>query len=236
MIQAQTAQPHVTQPHRSLNPDPSTTLSSFSRSCFDRRYAAGEVIFQAFDPATDLHIIRRGQIKLVTQTSDGYERILAVLGEGDLIGAAFLLQTAQHGSTQHHVDAVALTETTTCPVSYEQFVRVTREQPQAILIFAQTLVSQLFQSWDQLGHSYAPVKQRLARALLEHTLRFGTPFDRTWYKLDTPLNHADLASMVTATRVSVSTAIAALRQVGVLRGTRGVYEVDTAALRKVAEE
>lgn len=196
--------------------------------CADRRYQKGEVIFHAGDPATDLHMITQGQIKLVMQTREGNERILAVLGQNDLIGTAFLLHT-----TTYQVDAVALTETTTCPIGREQFVRMTAERPEAVLSFAETLVSQLFASWEQLGQSYEPVRLRLTNLLLEQAERFAEPLTEGWVLLQTALRHEELAAMISATRVSVSMAISELREDGALSGSRGIYQLHLPTLRQI---
>ncbi len=45
-----------------------------------------------------------------------------------------------------------------------------------------------------------------------------------------------MASMISATRVSVSMAIAELRNDGVLEGTRGEYRLNEPALREIAHD
>ena len=198
--------------------------------CTDRSYRRGDVVFHAGDPATDLHLVTRGQIKLVLQTPDGNERILAILGEGELIGAAFVLRSAPY-----RVDAVALTDTTTCPLGRERFLQLAAQRPELLFGFAEMLMSRLFDAWDLLGASYASVQTRLARALLEQTERSGLPLGDGWLELKTALKHEDLAAMIASTRVSVSGAMNELRRLGALEGTRGRYRVHLPSLRTVAE-
>ena len=54
-------------------------------------------------------------------------------------------------------------------------------------------------------------------------------------RLTTELKHEELASMITATRVSVSMAFAELRDAGVLEGTRGEYRFNASAMFDEAE-
>ena len=110
------------------------------------------------------------------------------------------------------------------------------QAPNFVLTFAEILASHLFYCREQLSSSYAPVKVRVIKALLEQADRFGRPDDESWTLLSTELKHEELASMVTATRVSVSMAIAELREEGVLEGTRGEYRLDMPALRELAED
>lgn len=222
-----------------LPPSPGTTPFDFDAFrdavlahglCNDRVYRRGDVVFYAGDPATDLHLVTGGQVKLVMQTPDGNERILAVLGEGDLVGAAIL-----HHATPYQVDAVALTDTTTCPVGRERFLQLSDERPEVLIGFARMLMGRLFHAWELLGGSYAPVQVRLARVLLEQAERFGVGGDDGWVSLDTALKHEDMAAMIASTRVSVSGSANELRALGALEGTRGRYRIHLPSLRTLAE-
>lgn len=205
-------------------------MNVFQSVCPDKLYRKGDLIFHAGDPATDLHVIAQGQIKLVTPTPSGSERILAVCGPSDFIGEAFL------GNDAHYrVDAVALTNVTTCPVSREQFIQMSQRAPHFALTFAEILAGHLFHCREQLSNSYAPVKVRVIKTLLEQAERFGEPQTDGWIKLSTALKHEELASMITATRVSVSMAIAELRDAGLIEGTRGEYRLLAPALNEQAE-
>ena len=199
--------------------------SIFMRVCPEKRYGRGETIFRLGDPATNLHVIAEGQVKLVSAAAGGNERILAICGPDDFIGEAFL-QEAQ----VYRVDAVALTDAVTCPMSRDQFLELALRAPTFTLSFAEILAGQLFSCREQLSNSYDAVPQRLARVLLEQAERFGTPLGEGWCELLTELRHEELASMVSATRVSVSTAFAELRTRGFVEGSRGRYRLHVPSL------
>ncbi len=208
-------------------------MAIFRTVCPDKPYKKDDIIFYAGDPATDLHVIAKGQIKLIVLTPSGSERILAVCGPNDFIGEAFLQDSANY-----RVDAVALTDATTCPVSRDQFLEMAQKAPNFALTFTQIMARHLFHCREQLSTSYAPVKIRLAKVLLEQVERFGeaTDNDDMWANLNTNLKHEDLAAMITATRVSVSMAMAELREEGILKGTRGQYTINVPALASMSEE
>ena len=209
----------------------SEDMSVFRRVCPDKEYPKGETVFRAGDPATAMHVIAGGQIKLVTATATGNERILAICGPGDFIGEAFLSEFAHY-----RVDAVALTDAMTCPVSRDQFLQMSLHAPNLALTFCEILASHLFHCREQLSSSYAPVKVRVVRVLLEQADRFGEPTGDGWVELSTELKHDEIASMISATRVSVSMAIAELRSDGILEGTRGEYRLNAPALRDMAHD
>ena len=205
-------------------------MAVFMRVCPDKRFKKGDTVFFAGDPATSLHVLAQGQVKLVTLSANGSERILAILGPNDLFGEAFLSENAHY-----RVDAVALTDAVTCPVSREQFTEMALKAPTFVLTFAEILASHLFDCREQLSSSYAPVRARVAKVLLEQADRFGVPEEGGWLRLSTELKHEELAAMITATRVSVSMAIAELRSEGLLEGTRGEYRLNAPALSRGLE-
>lgn len=199
----------------------------FMRVCPDRTYPAGSTIFREGDPAESLHVVVRGRIKLTRLTPDGRERILAIAGPDDLIGEAFLQEDALY-----RADAVAMGDAITCPMSRGQFKRMSLQAPSFALSFAEILAEKLFRCRDQVTSDYAPIKVRVANTLLDQAQRFGTPSDEDpdWLDLDTELRHDEIASMIGATRVSVSTSLAELRRQGLIEGTRGRYRLHAPAI------
>ncbi|MFO8075379.1 MAG: Crp/Fnr family transcriptional regulator [Egibacteraceae bacterium] len=202
--------------------------SVFMRVCPERHYARDEHIFREGDPADSLHVVAKGRIKLTRLTPDGRERILAIVGPDDMIGEAFLRPDADYLA-----DAVALGDgVTTCPMSRGQFQQLSLQAPTFVLAFAEILAGNLFRCRDQLTGGYAPIKVRVALTLLEQARRFGRPSeeDDDWLELETELRHEEIASLIGATRVSVSSSVADLRNDGLVQGTRGRYRVHAPAI------
>ncbi|MBA2667445.1 MAG: Crp/Fnr family transcriptional regulator [Trueperaceae bacterium] len=187
-----------------------------------RHYGAGEILFHAHERVTGLHLIDEGQVKLVVQTASGHERILAVLGAGDAAGAASL-QAATYGA-----DAVAITPVAASYIPRDEFFRRSKTEPELASAYAEGLARDLQHAWRQLAQAYTPVRARLAATLLDLAIRFGVGTGRR--SLHTRLSHDDLAAMIGANRVSVSTAMADLRRVGAVVGARGRYFLDLSRL------
>lgn len=202
----------------------------FRNICPERKYEPGEAIFRVGDPASSLHVVAMGKVKLVRPTMDGRDRIVAICGPDDFIGEAFLAE-----ADNYRVEAVALAQTTTCPISREQFKLVAAKAPGFALTFAEVLASHLHDCRDKLSATYDPVKIRVAKILLEQAERFGKPLDVTHCLLETELKHEDIAALASATRVAVTMAVTELREEGVLSGSRGRYELDMPVLTELAE-
>lgn len=207
-------------------------MSIFMRICPDKRYHKGDVIFLAGDPATALHIITDGLVKLSAPTASGNERIFAICGPDDFIGEAFLPDEATY-----RVDAIAITKTVTCPVSRDQFLRLSNKAPAAVLSFSQILANHLFHCRQQLSDAFDSVKLRAAKVFLDLASRFGKPIGTEgWYELQVELKQDEIASMISATRVAVTMALSELREDGLVQGTRGKYVLNLPALASYIED
>lgn len=207
-------------------------MAVFMRVCPDKRYHKGDVIFLAGDPATDLHIITDGLVKLSAPTASGNERIFAICGPDDFIGEAFLPEEATY-----RVDAIAITNTITCPVSRSQFLRLSNKAPGAVLSFSQILANHLSHCRQQLSDAFDSVKMRAAKVFLDLGARFGkTVGTDGWYELQVELKQDEIASMISSTRVAVTMALSELREDGLLQGTRGKYLLHLPLLAAYIEE
>ena len=208
---------------------PAVDMRTFMTVCPERPFPRGATIFRAGDPATHLHVVASGQVKLVVPTPEGRERILAVCGPEDFFGEAFV-----DDGDVYRVDAVALTDAATCPMDHEDYRRLSLHAPGFVLAFTQILAGKLSACRDQLARVEAPIRARVAELLLTQAQRFGENHGGGWWALETELRHDDLAGMVPATRVSVTSAIASLRSAGVLEGTRGRYRLHLEGLAQAA--
>jgi CRP/FNR family transcriptional regulator, cyclic AMP receptor protein len=206
-------------------------LGLFMSVCPEVRYARGDLLFRLGDPAEHLHVIARGQVKLVVGTPRGQERILAVCGPDDMIGEAFVLD-----QERYRVDAVALEEVGTCPMTRDQFAQLAERSASFAVTFAAVLATNLFRCRDQLGQAYDPIRVRVAKLLIEQAQRYGVREPSGWHRLETRLRHEEIASIVSATRVSITSTLTDFREMGLLQGTRGRYRLRLEGLATVAED
>jgi CRP-like cAMP-binding protein len=188
-------------------------------------FERGDHLFRQGTPATHLHVIAVGQVKLSVATASGHERVMAVVGPGDMLGEALMLD-----ERVYRVDAVALTPTRSCIMNRDHLMQLATESPEFVVRFSSILATHLIGCRESLGHAFDPVKLRIARVVLDQAQRFGEPTQGAFVTLRTGLRHEEIASLASATRVTASVAIAELREVGLVEGTRGDYRVDVAGL------
>lgn len=188
--------------------------------CPDRKWTKGEFIYRSGDPADAMHIVKSGKVKVVITSADGHERIVGVYGPEDIFGESFLSDFAHRLG-----DAIALTDAVTCPIDRSQFLRLISEAPSIGAAFAKVLANRLAEAQVALEEaSFAPVPRRVARAMLTLATRFGKA-QGDHLVVDTDLTHDELAGLVGSTRVTVTNALAELRESGLVEGTRGSYKV-----------
>lgn len=111
---------------------------------FGRRFAAGEVIFQAGDPAEEAYLLQEGRVRLIKQVGTA-ERSLRVVRPGDLFGESALSPGATRGST-----AVALVDATALALEQSTFRQVVSGNPAVMLRVLQQLVRRLRAAEDQI--------------------------------------------------------------------------------------
>ena len=99
---------------------------------------------------------------------------------------------------------------------------------------AKVLAHRVQELETQLEATTAPVSARVGGAILAFGKRFGEHSNgKIQLKLD--LTHEELAAFVGSTRVTVTNALGELRDLGLVEGTRGLYEIDEAALEEFIE-
>jgi CRP-like cAMP-binding protein len=193
-----------------------------------RRYRRGETLLHAGDVG-DVLKIEQGLVELVVPAFDGRDRILAVLGSGDLLGVEAAL-----GHEALVADAVALGAVTVVACDRAAFLTDLRSDPVRAFAVAQSVVRRLRAAWDDQACAYRPVQERLAAAMVDLAQRFGEPGHDGRRVLTCGLNHQAFASLIGAQRASVSVAMAEFRRAHAAAGARGTYTIDVVRLRELA--
>jgi CRP/FNR family cyclic AMP-dependent transcriptional regulator len=113
-------------------------------SRFGRRFATGEVIFEAGAPATDAYLLQEGRVRLIKRAGAS-ERSLRVVRPGDLFGEQALVPGAVRTST-----AVALVDSTAIALEQGTFEDVLRGNPTVGTRVLHQLIRRLKDAEDQI--------------------------------------------------------------------------------------
>jgi CRP/FNR family transcriptional regulator, cyclic AMP receptor protein len=210
-----------------LSRDERDTLSELS---LPRDYPAGAIICLEGDPATHVFILVAGWAKILSSTNDGHEIVLALRGDGDLVGEISGATTGRRSATIQAVDVVhALI------VPYDKFNSFLDSNPGANRVYRRMMTLRWNEASAMLReHAITSGARRLARHLLELADRHGREMDGAIY-LAMPLTQDELASLAGTSRATVTRALSNWRRRGfILTGQRHVTILDPQGLRKVA--
>jgi len=117
------------------------TLADLEARMVQRSYKAGEAIYSIGDPGSELYLIRRGEIKIMSPIS-GSRRLhhIATFGRGDFFGGLALLDGKPRGN-----NAIARIDTDLYVLSLEQFNLLAEEHKRLAVILITAIARTLAQ-------------------------------------------------------------------------------------------
>jgi len=195
-----------------------------------RDYKPGVTMFHEGDPATHLYVLVTGWVKVLSVTSDGQERVLALRGNGDIVGEMAGETTGHRTATLQAVDLVRA-----LIIGYDRFSAFLDSHPGASHAYRRTMTQRLSDTAAMLSrHSVTNGAQRLATLLLELAGRHGTEADGM-IEVAMPLSQEELASLAGTSRATVTRTFRNWRQRGIIRtGQKHIAITDPGSLRQIA--
>lgn len=177
--------------------------------------AAGTVLLRPDGPRPGLFLLKRGRVRLYRLSNDGKIVTLTILGDGTVFGS-----TESIALNGRNIHAESMDNCLICIMRQPDVERVIRQYPKVGLRIMQILSSRLADLED-LTESLAndDVRRRVLHLLTHLGKQFGVP-DGNFLRLDLPLTHADIASMVGSTRETVTSTLSTLARDGLVRTNR----------------
>jgi CRP-like cAMP-binding protein len=170
----------------------------------DLEFVAGAVLAQEGQHATGLFTLRSGMVKLVRTTSDGRERIVRVMRQGDVLG----LETLVHGKFE--TDAVALTATSVCRIPLDVIQTLGLQSPRLHQSLMKKWSHNQKEAEDWLADlNFGSARQRVSNFIL----KMRSPSDMD---LVTLFSREDIGSMVDLKMETVSREVSHFVREGVI--------------------
>jgi CRP-like cAMP-binding protein len=197
-----------------------------------RDFRPGVTMCHEGDPATHLYVLVAGWVKILAVTSDGQERVLALRGQGDIVGELAGETTGNRTATVQAIDLVR-----TLIVGYDRFSSFLDSHPGAARAYRHTMTQRLSDTATMLRrHSVTSGAQRLATLLLELAGRHGSGTDGDIH-VAMPLSQEELASLAGTSRATVTRTFKNWRHRGFIRtGQRHITITDSRGLRQIADQ
>ncbi|MBS1870754.1 MAG: Crp/Fnr family transcriptional regulator [Actinobacteria bacterium] len=179
-----------------------------------RRFAAGEVVFHAGDPADTLHLVRAGRFAVRITTEFGATATLNVVGPGGAFGElALLTPQAPRSAT-----VAALEDGETLSIHQLDFDRLRRRRPQTDALLVGVLAQRVRELSEQLVEAlHIPADTRVRRRLLDVVSAYG----EAEAGAVVPLTQEELASLAGTSRATVNRVLRDEQARGALELSRG---------------
>ena len=191
---------------------PAEQMAEFERQTAMTTCERGRVFFSPEDSPGTIYILKDGAVRLFRRDTEGRQLTVAILDAGSVFGESELL-----GQVHAGVYAEALDECLLCVVPTEQMRTLIRRYPDIGLNLLSHLGDRLRRSQELSEEmAYWSAEQRLARHIELLAERFGRPSLTGGTIISRPFTQAEIASMIGATRQTVSELMGELTRAGTI--------------------
>ena len=193
-----------TEPFKRLSPAEQQRLGAAAR---EKRYAKGETIFRAGQPADAVCVVKEGRVHLMKFLESGQASTTCVMTPGE----TFCCLPALDGKP-YPVDAVAAEDSVVVRIPTTAFHALLRRNPAFLQDSLCLFCDRLRQVEDKSCMAYDSVERRLAKALLMLSKKFGQTI---------PLTKHELAELANTTQETTIRILSQLSKQGAIRSARG---------------
>ena len=206
----------------------------------EQDYKRTDVLLHQGEAGEDVLFITDGFVKTYTIADDGDEKLITILGPGDVMN----LEAALFNEVTHRYYYEAMTDGKVRILEAKSLEKKLEKDSAALFGLVRYLMTrndELAQTLDNILQAKADVKLINMLALLVQ--RFGQELSEGTVTLPFTLSHAQLASMVGTTRETMTVQVRQLTKRGVLKPARNGlfrnhksgFEINLAKLREMTD-
>jgi CRP/FNR family transcriptional regulator, cyclic AMP receptor protein len=192
---------------------------------------AGEALFAAGDIGDGCYRLEQGLLKVTITSPRGEERILAVLGPGEIAGELSLIDRQPRSAS-----VIAIKDCELSFISQQNFEKYIKQDPDIYRYLVHVLALRLRETDEAVAaDSFLTVKARLARALLELSEYLGEDAGAGRVLIRHKINQSDLAAMAGVMRENVSRVVSEWKRRDLVTHSSGLYRLnDISTLKRYA--
>ena len=196
----------------------------------DRRYPPGATMCVEGDTATHVFILLGGWVKVLSESENGAQAVLALRGDGDIVGETAGETAGRRNATMRAIGAVQA-----LIVGYDRFSSFLDTHPGASRAYRRVVTRRWSDADTMLRRrTVTSGAQRFAGLILDLAGRYGKRAGSA-IELALPLSQEELASLAGTSRATVARALANWRERGLIStGQHRITVIDAAALQRVA--
>jgi CRP-like cAMP-binding protein len=192
-----------------------------------RKFRTGATLFHEGDHSDWIGLILKGRVKISCFGSDGRERLVAVVGPGELLGELSAIDGEPRSAT-----ATAIEPLEAAVLTADEFVAFLETHPGATLGILRSVIGRLRDSDKRrIELGALDTVGRVGRLIVELADRYGEQGDDGVLRIRLPLSQEELAGWAGASREAVVKALRKLRTRGWIEtGRREITVLDLPAL------
>jgi len=202
---------------------------ALSAAARPRAFQDGAMLCMEGEPSTHLFILLSGWVKVITVNSEGLESVVALRGDGDVVGEVAQV-TGYRTATVRAIRTVR-----TLVVAADEFGVLLDTYPEAARAYRRIMTEYERAAFEsQRSHALSSGPRRLACLLLDLVEDHGEPGDGGMATA-LPLSQDELASLIGSSRSTVTRALSDWRSRHVITThQRHITILDRATLRRIA--
>lgn len=176
------------------------------------RYRKNQVLFVEGDVSRALYFILSGRVKVYRLSRDGRERIVNMLGQGELMAAVPFCDGGGYPASAEIVDDAKI-----ALLRWEDFQCIARENPDVLFAMLKLMAKRVRQAQADIhGLALKSATARLARRLLELAEAYGEATD-VGVEIDLKLKREELGALIGTSRETTTRVLRQFEQERVIQ-------------------
>ena len=167
------------------------------------------LIYSAGDTAGTVYILKEGRIRIIRYSEDGKELTVDILEPGDIFG-----ELTVAGEEERETDAVAMEDSYICAIKRKDFEDFISKMPYLSLSITKWIGLRLRKIESRFNDIiFQDVHTRLITIFKDLSEKYGVPVSNG-RKIEIHLSHKEIASLIGATRETVTLELNNLKRSG----------------------
>ncbi|MBI5344819.1 MAG: Crp/Fnr family transcriptional regulator [Deltaproteobacteria bacterium] len=167
------------------------------------------LVYNPGDKAETVYILKEGRIRITRFSEDGRELTIDILEPGDLFG-----ELTAAGGEERETDAIAMEDSFICAIKRRDFEDFIGKMPDLSLTITKWIGLRLRRVESRfMDMLFQDVRTRLITIFRDLAQKYGVPVDGG-RKIELRLSHKEIASLIGATRETVSLELNNLKRSG----------------------
>lgn len=186
-------------------------LQELERTCFIREFGRGEMVYLPSDHSDSVMLLAKGRIRIFHLTPDGKQAILGFVEPGEVFGE---LSCFQQSAREEYSETTSKSQVVLMP--HETIQHLMARSPEVSMKMTRLFGIRLKKIQRRLKSLlFRTSREKVGHLLLELAEQYGRPVPEGLL-ITQKLSHQDMASIIGATRETVTITLGELQDEGIV--------------------